>query len=254
MPASDAAFDAATADEWIKEIQASGDDRMSFRELFNDIFSSPSPTTLHLSKFTLRVLFEGLQSLSADLQEAGGAVAVGTPRKSEISAALIRIYKDHLEVRIPSVDQLELLIRWHAIFLDLATPTTALCRKLCAAFDIPQNLHGTSKQDIGDFDLGAWSQSVNGMRAVLHALAIQDIVERMPFSRAHAIRMCWELHAILVSSLFNMAHANLPLCRHPRSYLCRLHRLQCSIYRRVCLDYNTKILQVGKRLGKPSRC
>ncbi|KAG4412729.1 hypothetical protein IFR04_014126 [Cadophora malorum] len=196
MPASDAAFDAATADEWIKEIQASGDDRMSFRELFNDIFSSPSPTTLHLSNFTFRVLFEGLQSLSADLQEAGGAVAVGTPRKSEISAALIRIYKDHLEVRIPSVDQLELLIRWHAIFLDLATPTTALCRKLCAAFDIPQNLHGTSKQDIGDFDLGAWSQSVNGMRAVLHALAIQDIVERMPFSRAHAIHIPAAIFAV----------------------------------------------------------
>jgi hypothetical protein len=248
MPASDAAFDAATADEWIKEMQASGDDRISFRELFNIIFSGPSRTTFHLSNFTLRVLLEGLQSLSADLQEAGGAVAVGTPRKSEISAALIRIYKDHLETRIPSVDQLELLIRWHAIFLDLATPTTALCRKLCAAFDIPQNLHGTSKQDIGDFDLGAWSQSVNGMRAVLHALAIQDIVERMPFSRAHAIRTCWEFHPF--SSLFNMAYANPPLCRHPRGYLCCLHHLQCSIYRRACLAYDTKIVQVGKRLGK----
>ncbi|PVH79349.1 hypothetical protein DL98DRAFT_420547 [Cadophora sp. DSE1049] len=196
MPASDAAFDAATADEWIKEMQKSGDDRMSFRELFNKMFSGPSRTNPHLSNFTLRVLLEGLQSLSADLQEAGGAVAVGTPRKSEISAALIRIYKEHLETQTPSVDQLELLIRWHAIFLDLASPTTAMCRKLCAAFDIPQNLHGTSKQDVGDFDLGVWSQSVNGMRAVLHALAIQDIVEKMPFSRAHAIHIPAAIFAV----------------------------------------------------------
>ncbi|KAH7386192.1 C2H2 type zinc finger domain protein [Cadophora sp. MPI-SDFR-AT-0126] len=196
MPASDAAFDATTADEWIKEMQNSADDSMSFRELFNKMFSGASRTDLHLSNFTLRVLLEGLQSLSADLQEACGAVAVGTPRKSEISTALIRVYKEHLETQIPSVDQLELLIRWHAIFLDLASPTTALCRKMCAAFDIPQHLHGTSKQDAGDLDLGVWSQSVNGMRAVLHALAIQNIVEKLPFSRAHAIHIPAAIFAV----------------------------------------------------------
>ncbi|KAK0112159.1 hypothetical protein ONS96_001416 [Cadophora gregata f. sp. sojae] len=217
MPASDAAFDAATADEWIKEMQKSSNDRMSFRELFNILFSGPSRDNLHLSNFTLRVILEGLQSLSADLQEAGGAIAVGTPRKNEISAALIRIYKEHLENQIPSVDQLELLIRWHSIFLDLASPTTSMCRKLCAVFDVPQNLHGTSKQDVGELDLGVWSQSVNGMRAVIHALAIQDIVEKMPFSRAHAIHIPAAIFA--VSTIYSARSiAGFPTITTPRAF------------------------------------
>ncbi|KAL5331636.1 hypothetical protein ACEPPN_001171 [Leptodophora sp. 'Broadleaf-Isolate-01'] len=217
MPSSDSAFDACTADEWIKEMQESGEDRISFRELFNKVFYGSAPNSLVLSNFTLRVLLEGLQSLSADLQEADGEVAVGTPRKNEISAALIRIYKEHLETSTPSVDQLELLIRWHAIFLDLATPTTALCRKLCASFGITQNLHGISKEDIGNLDLGVWSQSVNGMRAALHALAIQEIVEKMPFSRAHAIHIPAAIFA--VSTIYSARSiAGFPSITTPRSY------------------------------------
>ncbi|KAG4438938.1 hypothetical protein IFR05_005564 [Cadophora sp. M221] len=217
MPSSDSAFDASTVDEWIKEMQKSGEGRMTFRELLNKAFYGSTPNNLVLSNFTLRVLLEGLQSLSADLQEADGEVAVGTPRKSEISAALLRIYKEQLETSTPSVDQLELLIRWHAIFLDLATPTTALCRRLCASFGVTQNLHSTSKQDIGDFDFGVWSQSVNGMRATLHALAIQEIVEKMPFSRAHAIHIPAAIFA--VSTIYSARSiAGFPSITTPRSY------------------------------------
>lgn len=86
-----------------------------------------------------------------------------------------------------SVDKVELLIRWRSIFLNLAAPSTALCRRMCVACDIEQKLHGTGKEDLIGFDLVAWSQSSNALRAVLHVLAIQDMVERMPLRCSHAI-------------------------------------------------------------------
>jgi hypothetical protein len=81
---------------------------------------------------------------------------------------------------------MELLIRWHSIFFNLWAPSTALCRRMCVAYDIEQTLHGTGKKDPTGFDLVAWSQSIDALRVVLHALAIQDIVE-MPLGRSHPI-------------------------------------------------------------------
>jgi hypothetical protein len=91
---------------------------------------------------------------------------------------------------------MELLIRWHSILLNLAAPSTALCRRICVAFDIQQKLHGTSREDLTGFDLAAWSQSSDALRAVLHALAIQDIVERMPLGHSHAIHFPSAIFAV----------------------------------------------------------
>jgi hypothetical protein len=199
MPAPDAAFDAATANEWIYQMRKEKPSRCSFREVFVTLFSSKS---LHkdnflFSNFTLRVVLEGLQSLAADIQEADGHPCVGTPTRLDISRALLRLYNGCLQSDEPShVDQMELLIRWHSIFLDLATPSTALCRRICVAYGIQQQLHGTSKEDLTGFNLVTWSQSVDALRAVLHALAIQDIVEKMPLGRSHAIHLPTAIFAV----------------------------------------------------------
>jgi hypothetical protein len=150
-----------------------------------------------LSNFTLHVLLEGLQSLAAEVHEADGQPCIGTPSRENIAQALIRLYKKYLQRdESSSVDKMELLIRWHSIFLNLAAPSTALCRRMCVAYDIEQKLHGTGKEDLTGFDLVAWSQSSNALRAVLHALAIQDIVERMPLGRSHAIHLPSAIFAV----------------------------------------------------------
>lgn len=200
MAASDAAFDATTADDWIHQMRKAEPSRRSFREVFVALFSSKY---LHmddyssLSNFTLRVLLEGLQSLAADIQEAGGQPCIGTPSRTEIAHALIRIYQKHLQGDQSScVDRMEMLIRWHSICLNLAAPSTALCRRMCVAYDIQQELHGTSREAIAGFDLVAWSQSSDALRAVLHALAIQRIVEQMPLGRSHAIHLPSAIFAV----------------------------------------------------------
>lgn len=200
MPASDSAFDAATPDEWIREMQKQRSSSRTFRELFLGLFTStrnPSDSILS-SYFTLRIVLEGLQSLAADVLEAEGHPAVGTPTKEDIATAMIKFHNQYLSTTDAfTVDQLELLIRWHTIFLDLATPSTALCRKICAIHGIVQSLHETGKVPVpGRLDLAAWSQSPDGMRAVLHSLAIQKIVEKMPLGRSSAIHLPAAIFAV----------------------------------------------------------
>lgn len=200
IPASDAAFEAATPDEWIREMQKQRSTPRSFRELFLHLFASTLVRNHKVtsSMFTLRVVLEGLQSLAADVLEAEGQPAVGTPTKKDIATAMVRFYNQYLCTSDAlTVDQLELLIRWHTIFLDLATPSTALCRKICAMNGISQNLHETNKAPVPrGLDLAAWSQSPDGMRAVLHSLAIQEIVEKMPLGRSSGIHLPAAIFAV----------------------------------------------------------
>ena len=199
MPASEAAFDSSTADEWIQEMHRANTTQISFREVFLAIFSfTPVPNDYsHLSNFTVRVLLEGLQSLAAELQEADGKPALGTPLQADIAGALIRIYNNRLSCHeLSSVDQMELVIRWHSICLDLATPSTLLCRKMCAVYEIDQRLHGAIGHDLVDLDLVTWSQSTDALRSLLHCLAIQSIVEKMPIGRLHAIHLPAAIFAV----------------------------------------------------------
>jgi hypothetical protein len=199
MPTPDAAFEATTANEWIYQMRKDETSKRSFREVFVTLFSSKPllHEDIFFSNFTLRVLLEGLQALAADIQEADGRPCVGTPTRLDISRALLRLYNGRLKSDEHNhVDKMELLIRWHSIFLDLATPSTALCRKMCVAYGIEQQLHGTSKENLTGFNLAAWAQTADAFRAVLHALEIQDIVERMPLGRSHAIHLPAAIFAV----------------------------------------------------------
>jgi hypothetical protein len=201
MPSSDTAFDASTPDEWILEMEKQPPP-LCFRELFLDLFSStPTGESTTLSIFTLRVILEGLQSLAIENLEAGGHAAVGTPTKNDISQALLKFHNQYLTTLAHSSDKMELLIRWHTIFLDLATPSTTLCRKICAMHDITQNLHEASKAVVDDLDLPGWAQSTDGLRAVLHSLAIKEIVEMMPLGRSSGIHLPAAIFA--VATIYN---------------------------------------------------
>lgn len=62
---------------------------------------------------------------------------------------------------------------------------------------ISQNLHETNKAPVPrGLDLAAWSQSPDGMRAVLHSLAIQEIVEKMPLGRSSGIHLPAAIFAV----------------------------------------------------------
>lgn len=190
-PAPEPIFSATTVDGWIFAMRLHVKKRTSFREVFVSLFSK-EPDSLAsldqpLTNFSIRVVLEGLQSLASDIQVTGPSV--GTPSRTDVARALIKLQKERLLLSDTSVENTELLVRWHAIFLNLAAPSTTLCQQLCDLYDIQQQLHRQAPIAASTWNIQTWSQSVDCLRALLHAMAIQDLVENLPLGRSHAIHL-----------------------------------------------------------------
>ncbi|PYI05309.1 hypothetical protein BO78DRAFT_408339 [Aspergillus sclerotiicarbonarius CBS 121057] len=185
---SDAAFLAKTADDWIIEMEKSSSTQRPFSEVYVSVFSpeyTVSPPSL--SGFSTFVIIEGLQSLVSDLHETSGPVFGVVPEK-QIIQALLNIYETDLSRRSAvHDDNFQLTLRWHTVCLELAVSSASLCRRICHAYGLQQPLGGmATKEDHLSFDLNRWASSTNAARAILHALAINRIVNQIPFKLAHA--------------------------------------------------------------------
>jgi len=209
LPSSEAVFEASTADEWITRLRSEKADTTSFRSMFRSLFT-PMSVSLTLnspfSAFSLRVVLEGLQSLISDCDEEDVA-AVGVPTKSEIRRALAQVHEMITsDVHLSETDRLETLLRWHAICLDADTNSSLLCRYVCSRYNIEQHVFGGGKGIKPGLDLIRWANTEGARRALLHAAAIQDIVEQLPRGRAHVIHMPSSLFAAAtVYSVFILA-------------------------------------------------
>ncbi|KAK5464639.1 hypothetical protein LTS15_001201 [Exophiala xenobiotica] len=193
-----------------------------------DNIDTTTTTNLHLSAFSHKVILEGLQSLISD-DDADEITAVGVPTRREIRSALNQVYESiTLNATLSSADRLETLLRWHSICLDTVVDTSLLCRNLCSRYDIPQHIWPTregggptppappaqpaqppqqpsqnshlqtssSSSPPKNLDnLVAWVGTPAARIALLHAMAIQEIVEQLPRGRAHAIHMPSSLFA-----------------------------------------------------------
>ncbi|KIY00008.1 uncharacterized protein Z520_04645 [Fonsecaea multimorphosa CBS 102226] len=193
LPSDDAAFEASTAGEWISYMHASASFPVpSFRSILRRLFhpldeSSWLDTTL--SAFSYKVILEGLQSLISD-DDSEEDTAVGVPTRGEVRAALNKVYESiRLNPSLSSADRFETLLRWHAICLDTNVDSSLLCRNLCAKYAIPQHIWRNGHGPKPNTDLAAWVTTPAARSALLHAMAIQEIIEQLPRGRAHAIHM-----------------------------------------------------------------
>ncbi|KAJ5570415.1 uncharacterized protein N7459_009845 [Penicillium hispanicum] len=192
LASSDAAFEAKTADDWIKEITRSRPTQLPISAIFARIFS-PDYTAdpLHLSRFSIFVLIEGLQSLIADLHEARGPV-LGTISKPKIVQALLNISEGNImALSAPSdVHHRQLLIRWHCIFIEVTAPSVSVYRWLCRHYQLPQALGGIhAKGGLEHIDLNRWARHADALRAALHAIAITRLLHDLPLSQAHTMHI-----------------------------------------------------------------
>lgn len=80
---------------------------------------------------------------------------------------------------------MELLLRWHAICLDLATDSNLLCQKLCAMHSVDQKLFSGRQESIQPIDFDVWADGIGAKRALLHAIRIQEIAERLQIGLAY---------------------------------------------------------------------
>jgi hypothetical protein len=219
LPSSEEAFDASSADEWLAHMRSQKPDqpdRTSFRVIFRSLFppaGSFRPLEYHFSAFALRVVLEGLQSLVADCDDK--ELAVGVPSPSDVRRALAQVHETiSMSIHFTAAERLEILLRWHTVCLDTMINSTVLSRHVCSGFNIAQHVSGGSRSVRQGFDLVKWASSEDARRAVLHAVAIQDIVEQLPRGRAHAVHMPSSLFAAatiyVVMSLAGGATVNLP--------------------------------------------
>lgn len=196
---SDATFTAETAEEWIMQMMRTDQMQIPFSELFIRVCAKDYPKApLQLSQLSLAVLLEGLQSLIAELYDISSP-ALGTIPRSQIAQGLINLYEGNL-CTSHNVDSLPTLIRWHAVCIELSTPTIFLYRRICDAYKLPQVLSGIPvKGWAHPFDLTNWAQSVEAFRAVLHAVSIARLLNEIPIGHTHAIHIPSCLFASAVS-------------------------------------------------------
>ncbi|THY78493.1 C2H2 type zinc finger domain protein [Aureobasidium pullulans] len=206
LPCDESLFEASTADEWLIKMRSQPKQDVSFRNIFRSLFLPVDMGRLPehtLTSFSLRVLLEGVQSLVSDSTDGP---SVGVPTRSEIRRALAQVHESITKNTISTPETLEALLRWHSICLDAATDSSMLCRHLCARYNIPQHVLGGNKGLKTGLDLVAWAKTEDARRALLHAVAIQDIVEQLPRGRAHVLHMPSSLFAAAtVYSVFSLA-------------------------------------------------
>ncbi|KAI2710240.1 transcriptional regulator family: Fungal Specific TF and C2H2 zinc finger [Penicillium roqueforti] len=216
LPSSEEAFDAGTADEWLAHMHPQEPDQSSFRTIFRSLFppvGSFRTLEYHFSAFALRVVLEGLQSLISDFDD--NELAVGVPSQSDVRRALAQVHETiSMSIHFTAAERLEILLRWHTVCLDTMINSTVLSRHVCSRYNIIQHISGGCGTVRPGFDLIKWANSEDARRAVLHAVAIQDIVEQLPRGRAHVVHMPSSLFAAatiyVVLSLAGVATVNLP--------------------------------------------
>lgn len=188
IPASAAAFEATTADDWIKEMTESKHVGMPFHEFIFALFhGNEAIIGQPISEFAMRVVLESLQSMVLEEVEAGGNT-IGIPSRYEISAAMLRLHRWQVT---QSSNAAELLLRWHCIFLSMAVDTRALCDRLCSSCDMSAQLFRPRSGQVrhGNLDVRTWANTCDARRALLHAFAIRDIVQDLPFGHSQAIHI-----------------------------------------------------------------
>lgn len=186
---SDAAFAAETADEWIIQMGQLDHVRIPFSELFIRVCAKDyTKAPLELSRLSISVLLEGLQSLIAELHDVDSP-ALGTIPRSQIIQGLLNIYEGNL-CTSRSIEPLQTLICWHAVCIELSIPTIFLYRRICDEFKLPITLSGIPvKGWARHFNLTNWAQSVEAFRAVLHAVSIVRLLNEIPSGHTHAIHI-----------------------------------------------------------------
>lgn len=198
LSSSEAAWQASSVDQWLDRMRETEQEQNSFRDVYKQLFVPSDElwvATQRCSSFSLRVLLEGLQSMIADSDPVSGAI-INPPTEDQISQALAWTYEKTIACTdISEVERLEVLLRWHAVCLEVVTKTPGLCKYICTRWNVQQDLWPSRNLREQDFDLPRFADSPNGRRALLHAAAIQDIVEQIPRGRAHVVHMPSSLFA-----------------------------------------------------------
>lgn len=192
-PCDNVVFEASTVEEWNSKMNNALMRSTTFADLFNMLFSPDFDCeylSSQLPSLTANVLLEGLKSLIMESDEVKGRV-VGVPSKEEIWHALARI-RQCIEgsQQMSSLDRANVLLRWHSVCLEAVTDSVALCCQMCIAFNIEQKVFRLANyKKWRSINLREWTGTVGARRALLHSIAIWEILQDLPLGRSYAINV-----------------------------------------------------------------
>jgi hypothetical protein len=217
LPSLEGAFQSTSVDHWVRYMHTVQQHNHSFRGVYKQLFvdNFAGNTLLNsCSSLCLRVLLEGTQSIIADSNSDDGAI-INPPDRSQINYALCWIYESAQEsADISNVDRLEVLLRWHAVCLEAVAKTPQLCNYICTRWNVRQNLWPNRNLRNHDYNLPELVSTCDGRKALLHATAIQNIVEQLPSGRAHAVHTPSSLFA--AATIYGVyAFTGAPHVRYP---------------------------------------
>ena len=190
LPSFEGAFQCTSVDQWLRYMHTIQQHHHSFRDVYKQLFvdlDPQHPVQQSCSNLCLRVLLEGVQSIIADSDSDDGAI-INPPDRSQISYALCWIYDSaQNSADISDVERLEVLLRWHAVCLEAVAKTPQLCNYICTHWNVQQGLWPNRNLRDQNYNLPDLVSRADGRKALLHATAIQNIVEHLPSGRAHAV-------------------------------------------------------------------
>ena len=192
LPCDDAEFDADSAVLWLNAMhRKTGQPSSTFRELLLDLFEDGKLyRTVPLSHMTVPVLLEAVQSLISESSYAQGP-AVGLPSKQAIGQALWRLWNTQItHPERPRPDVNDLTIRWHVVCINFCVQPGVLLQQLCHRHGIQQDLF-TKPLDPSQkgSDPLIWCSSHWARRALLHAVAVVDLIQHLSLGKAHALHL-----------------------------------------------------------------
>ncbi|KAK5060101.1 hypothetical protein LTR84_009985 [Exophiala bonariae] len=216
LPTASAAFEASTVDAWIEEISRSDSDsqvtvQSYVRALFRgetEIINKP------ISELAIRVVLECLQSLILRVAETTEET-IGMVNKQEICVALLNL--KHWQLHL-SRAATELLLRWHSVFLSMSVDIRRLSFSIGPERYVEELFH-PSQSEIEEhqaLDLPNWVRTDDARRAILHAIAIGELVQSLSMAELFAVHMPFTIFsaAAVVAAFLSAEIRTLPMPSH----------------------------------------
>lgn len=190
-------FDSQTADEWYAEMRVLPQNNTSFRQIYAALFEAPALDPAlggaeqvwgFNTHIDVRVVLECIHTLVRETQHQTYLQSIWQPPSSaDISGALLQVrHRVETGWSQNSPERLGLLMRWHFVALDTVSTTMAIMKDLCRRYQVGQRLFRIEGPQ--EFHpLENWVNSTDAKRALLHAIAIQDITAQLPLSHVNSL-------------------------------------------------------------------
>ncbi|EXK24926.1 hypothetical protein FOXG_10080 [Fusarium oxysporum f. sp. lycopersici 4287] len=218
LSACSKAFEARDTQEWrlaLDQEQSQGP-TSSFSDIYHELFAtihpenevSPYLRSLN-APLDVRVVLECLHALVRENREMQSSKSiVKIPTLPEVKQALVRVFQLLNDTwPFDDTERLELVIRWHFVCLDLLCNSIKLFDQICRHLQIDQHIFKTKNSGSDLKDSMQWIRgSTDAKCAFLHAVAIQDTVNQLPFNRTNTFWMPIPIFAAsTIYSLFRLS-------------------------------------------------